>query len=80
VLQRYIQMYPEYEEDLWLLVSEVAASEGDIPPPATPPSTLLHMLREDAQAAFAGVQEAEITSLLARAREHAGLDAAALSG
>ncbi len=49
VLQRFIERYPQYAEELTMLALETAADDGDVVTPLTPPSHLFDRLRRSAQ-------------------------------
>jgi len=77
-LARYVERYPQYAPDLLLLTMETAVAEGQQAPlMETPPPDLLRRLRTDARATLA--PRPAFNSLLAQAREHAGLTPRALA-
>ncbi len=77
-LARYVERYPQYAQDLLLLTMETAVAEGQQDPPMeAPPPDLLRRLRTDARATLA--PRPVFNSLLAQAREHAGLTPRALA-
>ena len=81
VLARYLDRYPRYARELSVLAFESAASEaqGHAVAPMAPPAALRELLRADAHAALLPGADNMITSLLARARNHAGLNPRALA-
>jgi hypothetical protein len=66
-LRRYIERYPDFEAELVLLASEMAAPDEDVPALVTPPSHIYRALREDAIAAFAEQGEVPASTLHERA-------------
>jgi len=74
-LRRYIERYPQFEADLMLLASEMAAMEGDPPPSVTPPSAVYNALRADAHAFLMGPHQVTINSL----EQQAGVSSPALA-
>ncbi len=74
---RLLRERPEYALDLlYLATTDALDVESD---DAAPPSNLLGRLRADARTALAPAPGPALSSLLAQARAHAGLDARALA-
>ncbi len=78
-LRRFIERYPEYEEELVLLAAEMAASDGEMAIPVTPPSHLFQRLRAEARAVLTPDAEPQLESLRDQAKRQAGLTLPALA-
>ena len=81
VLERYLDRYPEYAQDLILLAAEIAVEDADDFAVVTPPTHLRDRLLAGAAAAWESVPEPvpAFASLCDRARDYAGLTPKELS-